>query len=306
MAMTQPYKPHKKTGTGNLLRAFLVKALLLAMLFRFFLFEGYRVNDSGMAPGAGAGDRLAVTRFAYGLPVPFFNSFKLLAVNSPDTGDRVVFYDPRRPLPGGFSTLLDFVTFSIFNLNSGYTVFMRRVVAGPGDLVRLDRSGTVWLNGKPLARRPAGSNGRLTLFREQHWLTGYTAAPSRPAFPPPRLNEAGLLTFARRFLRMSAADSRPLHFTAEPLKSALHGKKNRLLIYNSSGLYWRETPESATEQLLVLKEGHWWFKVPPDSWFVLADARRSATDSRDWGVVPRSHLIGPVLFRFSSGEQQAR
>jgi signal peptidase I len=36
--------------------------------------------------------------------------------------------------------------------------------------------------------------------------------------------------------------------------------------------------------------------VPPGHYFFMGDDRANSCDSRDWGSVPRSSLIGPVLF----------
>jgi signal peptidase I len=38
--------------------------------------------------------------------------------------------------------------------------------------------------------------------------------------------------------------------------------------------------------------------VPPDSYFMLGDNRGSSCDSRVWGAVPRSNLIGPVVLTY--------
>jgi signal peptidase I len=42
--------------------------------------------------------------------------------------------------------------------------------------------------------------------------------------------------------------------------------------------------------------GHW--HIAPGRYFLLGDNRANSCDSRDWGTVPRSSLIGPVVLRY--------
>jgi signal peptidase I len=43
--------------------------------------------------------------------------------------------------------------------------------------------------------------------------------------------------------------------------------------------------------------GHTW-RVPEDRYFMVGDNRPDSCDSRKWGAVPRSDLIGPVIFTY--------
>jgi signal peptidase I len=39
-----------------------------------------------------------------------------------------------------------------------------------------------------------------------------------------------------------------------------------------------------------------WPRIPPNNYFFMGDNRAQSCDSRVWGPVPRSNLIGEVFF----------
>jgi signal peptidase I len=41
-----------------------------------------------------------------------------------------------------------------------------------------------------------------------------------------------------------------------------------------------------------------WPRIAPDHYFMMGDNRAHSCDSRDWGTVPRSSLIGPVFLTY--------
>ncbi len=57
---------------------------------------------------------------------------------------------------------------------------------------------------------------------------------------------------------------------------------------------WRDTYRHLIEQ----HEGKLWVRVPEGHYFVLGDNRFNSLDSRDWGFVPASSVIGKSLVRF--------
>jgi signal peptidase I len=54
---------------------------------------------------------------------------------------------------------------------------------------------------------------------------------------------------------------------------------------------------SATRRADTGRFGHIW-RVPSGDYFMVGDNRANSCDSRSWGSVPRSSLIGPVIFTY--------
>lgn len=114
----------------------IVIALTLAFAFQTAAFATYHIPSESMVPTLEVGDRLTVSKFAYGysrhsLPfefsLPAVFSGRLMAAE-PKRGDIIVFVHPRRP-----------------------DRMIKRLIGLPGDRIAI-RSGEVILNGEPLQR----------------------------------------------------------------------------------------------------------------------------------------------------------
>ncbi|MGV3549114.1 signal peptidase I [Rhizobium sp.] len=120
-----------------------------ALLFRSFVAQPFTIPASSMAPTVELGDYVVVAKFSYGysnfsLPLgenlPAFSYAKV----GPARGDVVVFRLPADPS-------IDYI---------------KRVIGLPGDTVQV-KNGIVHLNGRPLAREPAGLYEIPTLSGEK-------------------------------------------------------------------------------------------------------------------------------------------
>lgn len=149
----QPDEPvKKKKGRIRENIEVILSAILIAVGIRVFIVDNYQIPTGSMVPNLLEGDRLFVTKFIYGVRIPVFKNFKLPAFSSPDRGDVVIFHYPHYQSPGFFIETLDLFTFSVFGLDPQAKNYVKRVVALPGELVRVDKAGQIFINGKPVKR----------------------------------------------------------------------------------------------------------------------------------------------------------
>ncbi|MCE2926572.1 MAG: signal peptidase I [Rickettsiales bacterium] len=112
----------------------IIYAVILALLFRSFLYEPFHIPSGSMKSNLLVGDYLFVSKYSYGysrysfpLGIPTFKG-RILS-SKPERGDVVVFRYPPNPR-------VDFI---------------KRLVGLPGDAIQM-KNGAVYINGKQLDR----------------------------------------------------------------------------------------------------------------------------------------------------------
>jgi signal peptidase I len=106
----------------------IVVAVAIALLLRAFVIEAFQIPSGSMIPTLEIGDHIFVSKFAYGVGIPFTDK-KILALREPHRGDVIVFKYPLGP----------------------ETDYIKRVVGLPGDRVEVRRN-EIFINGKPMPR----------------------------------------------------------------------------------------------------------------------------------------------------------
>jgi signal peptidase I len=138
---------------------------LAIVLIRSCLFEPYQIPSGSMMPSLIAGDFILVSKFAYGLRMPFSDE-RILPVGSPGRGDVVVFRSPTEP-----------------------RALIKRLVGLPGDHVQV-RANRIWINGRLVPLQEGGeydgvggfAGARLAredLGRHEHQVLLVDTYPSR-------------------------------------------------------------------------------------------------------------------------------
>ena len=116
-----------------------IEALLIALVFRTFLFHPFNIPSGSMEPTLLIGDYLFVSKFSYGysrysFPVDLsFIHGRIWEGDGPKRGDIAVFRPPREP----------------------DTDYIKRVIGLPGDRIQV-QDGVLYINDEPVKREPAG------------------------------------------------------------------------------------------------------------------------------------------------------
>jgi signal peptidase I len=115
-----------------------IEALLIALVFRTFLYHPFNIPSGSMEPTLLIGDYLFVSKFAYGysrysFPIDLSFIDGRVWEGAPERGDIVVFRPPREP----------------------QTDYIKRVIGLPGDRIQMI-DGALYINDEPVTREPAG------------------------------------------------------------------------------------------------------------------------------------------------------
>ncbi|MBI3754455.1 MAG: signal peptidase I [Deltaproteobacteria bacterium] len=135
----------------------IVIALVLALVIRTFVVQAFKIPSSSMEPTLLIGDHILVSKFIYGIPVPFSDK-KILSFKSPKQGDVIVFEFPGNPQEcKSFSSTMEKKFENAVEKKDVWRLFtddckdfIKRVVAVGGDTVEV-RNKIVYVNGSPLA-----------------------------------------------------------------------------------------------------------------------------------------------------------
>jgi signal peptidase I len=131
-------KETKQGGVWETVKV-IIEALLIALVFRTFLFHPFNIPSGSMEPTLLIGDYLFVSKFSYGysrysFPVDLsFIHGRIWEGDGPKRGDIAVFRPPREP-----------------NVD-----YIKRVIGLPGDRIQV-RDGVLYINDQPVKREAAG------------------------------------------------------------------------------------------------------------------------------------------------------
>lgn len=103
----------------------IILAIVIALFIRTFVIQAYKIPSGSMKPTLQIGDHILVSKFNYGVKVPFIRS-TLIPFGTPKRGDIVVFIYPEDRSKD----------------------FIKRLIGLPGDTIQI-RDKKILLNGQP-------------------------------------------------------------------------------------------------------------------------------------------------------------
>jgi len=329
MRTADSYKLAKPASVKKKVITSLLVVIVISALLRFFFVETYSVAGVAMVPGQFPGGRLLINRMVFGLRIPPFRALRIFSFSRPAYGDAVFFYHPWRTAPSGLAVFVDYLSFGVV-VESGRELLFRRVAAVPGDLVRLDRFGLLYRNGKRISEqrgktvdfsiKPGGAGSvvlfaghsvgclkskvrvgsvSLRLVKEGGYrvLVAGSSGYLRPFPGAVGSGKAPLGDFVWRFFKLNRdfSDEKGVEIT-----SGNPSSKNIAVFPGTDGGVGYILPgEKVVRSLIIRRKQKFWLRVPAGFFFLLGDNRVFSSDSRNWGLVSAKRLEGSLLFRLS-------
>jgi signal peptidase I len=127
-------------------------AILVAFFLRLFCVEAFKIPSESMVPTLMVGDHIFVSKYLYGISVPFVNK-RVIRFAPPARGDVVVFVKPSRAEQTGVS--LEYFGDEFQEPMAG-SDFIKRIVGLPNDIVEM-KNDVLWINGVEIPRCRVGT-----------------------------------------------------------------------------------------------------------------------------------------------------
>ena len=127
----QAEEPRKKSLFREYLEAAII-AVLLALFIRAFVVQAFKIPSGSMKPTLLIGDHILVSKFIYGVKIPFTDHY-ILRIKKPERGDIAVFKWPRNEKKD----------------------FIKRVIGVAGDTIEL-RDDALYVNNEKIETKYVG------------------------------------------------------------------------------------------------------------------------------------------------------
>jgi signal peptidase I len=245
--------------------------ILVAFLLKTFVIEAFRIPSGSMENTLLVGDFLLVNKLAYGLKTPRYVPLTNLAVPS---FSLPAFGSVKR----GDVVVFEYPGKHVEADGKDPVYYIKRCIGLPGDTVRI-HSGEVGVNGRDVL---PPSHGRASYPGEQLWMN-----PSRDDTSGPiDGNNFGPVVVPRKGDVLALTPVTATHW-----KVFIEREHHNIQI-------------DSTGSVLIDGVGSSSYTVKQNYYFMLGDNRGNSLDSRFWGFVPESNIVGEALVIYWSWDPE--
>lgn len=312
----------------------LLFAAIAALIIRTFFFEAYRIPTPSMEKTLLTGDFLIVSKIDYGprtpmiLSIPFTNIYlpgvvlpwtRLPGLEDVHRNDIVVFNYPIDLAP-----------------IAGKTNYIKRCVGLPHDTLSLNQS-QLFVNGKQAQTFPGIEHNYVVTVRDRVRLSpakvkaaggkllgsqgpsSYRVNMTKDVADKinqwPEVNSVNLFVLPQDFNEFGQVDFtfsngfRNHHYmpqTVVPFKgeTVTLTPDNYHIYQNIITRYERNNVQRDGDQFIINGKKTNQYTIKQDYYFMMGDNRDNSEDSRFWGFVPKSHIIGEASIIYFSWDKE--
>ncbi len=276
--MSEKEKQAKRSRNSSAFRG-LLHIVVSVLILKAAVIEAYNVPTGSMETTIKIGDFIMGNKFIYGIRtpdwigIPWTNfgfsvpDYRLPGFEQPKTGDVVIFRYPNDKWPG--------IQIGPHDPSLSY---VKRCIAGPGQTLQIIAK-DVFVDGVQFDLPEHGSASTLNLYDEEY--------------------EEGAI-FPRGVGNRDYFG--PVHIPAKG-DTLLFSKVNLDLSVNVISLEGHQVEPSISGQLKIDGETSDHYVCEQNHYFMMGDNRDNSHDSRYWGLVPESNIIGEAILTWLSWEQ---